>query len=314
MKVLILGRGVIGSQYGWALEQAGHRVDFFIRKSSKHTYADYIVLHTYDGRSKKLVDTKWNINLKRNISTEDKYDLIIISVNPEQVKNAVETVAAFAGDSTIMLMGNFGGNPVDEISVLPKEQFVVGFPSAGGGITNNELHGIMYGSIQIGLASNVASHREEMVKELFASADFKVSLHKDINSWLWNHYVANAAMEAEVLKRGSFEAVVSSNDGLKNMMLNIKEMVPYLKAKGITPDISVKALTLLPASLMAAIMTRTLYKPGSPAYNAIAYNKYTVGYSVAQILEDAQKLNVSLPRLKAAHLLVNNNDKSKVRL
>ena len=84
-------------------------------------------------------------------------------------------------------------------------------------------------------------------------------------------------------------------------MLNIKEMVPYLKAKGITPDISVKALTLLPASLMAAIMTRTLYKPGSPAYNAIAYNKYAVGYSVAQILEDAQKLNVSLPRLKAAH-------------
>ena len=300
MKILILGRGVIGSQYGWALESAGNKVDFLVRKSSARTYADYIMLHTYDGRTRKKVDTRWNINLRKEIDAEENYDLILISVNPEQVKGAVESIAPFAKDATILLMGNYGGNPLDEISLLPKEQFVVGFPSAGGGITDNELNGIMYGSIQIGISASKPSAREELVKELFAAAGFKVTMHSDVNSWLWNHYVANAAMETEVLKRGSFEAVVSSRDGLADMMLNIREMVPYLKAKGITPDLSVRALSLLPARLIAFLMTRTLYKPGSPAYNAIAYNKYAVGHSVRQIVDDAHKLGVALPRLEAA--------------
>ena len=300
MKILILGRGVIGSQYGWALESAGNKVDFLVRKSSTRTYADYIMLHTYDGRIRKKVDTRWNINLRKEIDAGENYDLILISVNPEQVKGAVESIAPFAKDATILLMGNYGGNPLDEISLLPKEQFVVGFPSAGGGITDNELNGIMYGSIQIGMSASKPSAREELVKELFAAAGFKVTMHSDVNSWLWNHYVANAAMETEVLKRGSFEAVVSSRDGLADMMLNIREMVPYLKAKGITPDLSVRALSLLPARLIAFLMTRTLYKPESPAYNAIAYNKYAAGHSVRQIVDDAHKLGVALPRLEAA--------------
>ncbi|MBP3280138.1 MAG: ketopantoate reductase family protein, partial [Butyrivibrio sp.] len=294
------GRGVIGSQYGWALESAGNKVDFLVRKSSTRTYADYIMIHTYDGRTRKKVDTRWNINLRKEIDADENYDLIMISVNPEQVKGAVESIAPFAKDATILLMGNYGGNPLDEISLLPKAQFVVGFPSAGGGITDNELNGIMYGSIQIGMSASKPSTREELVKELFATAGFKVNIHSDVNSWLWNHYVANAAMETEVLKRGSFEAVVSSRDGLADMMLNIREMVPYLKAKGITPDLSVRALSLLPARLIAFLMTRTLYKPGSPAYNAIAYNKYAVGHSVRQIVDDAHKLGVALPHLESA--------------
>ena len=300
MKILILGRGVIGSQYGWALESAGNKVDFLVRKSSTRAYADYIMLHTYDGRTRKKVDTRWNINLRKEIDADENYDLILISVNPEQVKGAVESIAPFAKDATILLMGNYGGTPLAAISLLPKEHFVVGFPSAGGGITDNELNGIMYGSIQIGMSVSKPSAREELVKELFAAAGFKVTMHSDINRWLWNHYVANAAMETEVLKRGSFEAVVSSSDGLADMMLNIREMVPYLKAKGITPDLSVRALSLLPARLIAFLMTRTLYKPGSPAYNAIAYNKYAVGHSVRQIVDDAHKLGVALPRLEAA--------------
>ena len=290
MKILILGRGVIGSQYGWTLENAGNTVDFFVRKSSRHTYADYIELHTYDGRTKKNIDTKWNINLKHEISPDEKYDLILISVNPEQVTNAVESVKDFAGEATILLMGNHGGNPVDNIDILPKDQFVISFPSAGGGITDNVLNGILYGSVQIGASSGVLSSREQMVKELFESAGFKVSVHKDINAFLWNHYVLNAAMETEVLKRGSFEAVITSKDGLASMMRNVKDMIPYLKAKDITPDLPVRAMSILPADIIASLMMRTMYKPGTPAYNAVAYNKYAVGHSVRQICEDAHKL------------------------
>lgn len=299
MKVLILGRGVIGSQYGWALEQAGHQVDFLVREKAGSTYADTLELHTYDGRKKTKVAETWLIHLLYEIPANVEYDVILISVNPEQVASAVERVAAFAKDSTILLMGNFGGNPVDSLTLLPRDQFVVGFPSAGGGITGNVLHGILYGSLQIGIAGEQSSQREETVRKLFASAGFKVSAHKDIESWLWNHYVLNAAMETEVLRRGSFEAVVSSRDGLSDMLRNAKEMTGFLKAKGIQPDMALKAMGLLPPTLMAALMKRTMYKEGTPAYEAVAYNRYAVGHSVREIYNEARALGVSLPRVEA---------------
>jgi len=300
MKILVLGRGVIGIQYGWALENAGNTVDFYVRKSSKHTYVDYVELHTFDGRKKQMINEKWSIHLRYEIPAGEKYDLIIISVNPEQVSGAIETITPIVGDADVLLIGNYGGNPVDKIQTLPRDQIIVGFPGAGGGITDNILHGMMYPSIELGMSGEKISNREQRVKQLFESADFKVSMHTDIGTWLLNHYVLNAAMETEVLKRGSFEAVISSDDGLADMLLNAREMVSYLRAKGIKPDFVLKVMGIIPANLMAYIMKKTLYKPGSPGYDAIAYNKYAVGYSVREIVEDAKKLGVSLPRIEDA--------------
>lgn len=31
MKILIFGRGVIATQYAWALEKVGHTVEFYVR-------------------------------------------------------------------------------------------------------------------------------------------------------------------------------------------------------------------------------------------------------------------------------------------
>ncbi|KAG4106815.1 ketopantoate reductase PanE/ApbA family protein [Neocallimastix lanati (nom. inval.)] len=300
MKILILGRGVIGIQYGWALENAGNTVDFYVRKSNKHNYADYVELHTYDGRKKQMINEKWSVNLRYEIPNDEKYDLIIISVNPEQVSGAIETITPIVGDANVLIIGNYGGNPVNKIQTLPHDQIIIGFPGAGGGITDNVLHGVMYPSIEMGMSGEKISEREQKIKQLFESADFKVSMHTDIGSWLLNHYVLNAAMETEVLKRGSFEAVISSDNGLVDMLLNAREMVPYLKAKGVKLDIVLKVMGIVPASLIAYLMKKTVYKPGSPGYNAIAYNKYEVGYSVREIVEDAKALGVSLPRIEDA--------------
>ncbi len=294
MKILVLGRGVIGSQYGWALEQAGNTVDFYVRKSSRHDYKDYLELHTYDGRQKKMIEENWNINLRYEIPEDEGYDLILISVNPEQVAGAIESVSPIAKEATILLMGNYGGDPLKKIDLPIKEQCIVGFPGAGGGIDDNVLHGIMYSSFELGIKGDKPSAREEKVRKLFEDAGFKVKLQKNIDAWLVNHYVLNAAMEAEVMKRGSFAAVVESQDGLKNMLLNARRMVPYVKAKNIKPGIALRMMTLVPAGLMAKIMKKTLYKEHSPAYDAVAYNKYEAGYAVREIRAEAERLGVRI--------------------
>ena len=195
----------------------------------------------------------------------------------------------------MLLMGNTMGNPLSKLgnlSGLSAEQFVIGFPGAGGGITDNVLHGILHGIIQLGVSEKKLNKREQAVKNLFKSAGFKVSLHRDIDGWLVNHYVLNAAMEMEVLKRGSFEKVVQSEDGLTSMMGNVKKMISYLKAKGVRPDMAIVMMSIIPARLLAGLMGKTIYKPGSPAYDAVAYNQYQVGYAVREIQADAKKLGV----------------------
>lgn len=39
MKILMIGRGVISTQYGWALEQAGNDVTFYVRKEESISMA-----------------------------------------------------------------------------------------------------------------------------------------------------------------------------------------------------------------------------------------------------------------------------------
>lgn len=74
MKILVFGRGVIGSQYGWALENAGHTVDFYVRKEKRDIYAQGINATIHDGRIRDYRKFHWDISLIDEITTEHDYD------------------------------------------------------------------------------------------------------------------------------------------------------------------------------------------------------------------------------------------------
>jgi ketopantoate reductase len=44
MKILFWGRGVIGTLYAWAFENAGHTVEFYVREGRKAQYGSYVNL------------------------------------------------------------------------------------------------------------------------------------------------------------------------------------------------------------------------------------------------------------------------------
>ena len=48
MKILMFGRGVIAVAYGWALERAGHEVEFFVRPGRAAEYGLAIDLELLD--------------------------------------------------------------------------------------------------------------------------------------------------------------------------------------------------------------------------------------------------------------------------
>ena len=50
MKILMFGRGVIAVAYGWALERAGHEVEFYVRPGRAAEYGAAIDLELLDAR------------------------------------------------------------------------------------------------------------------------------------------------------------------------------------------------------------------------------------------------------------------------
>ncbi len=307
MKILFFGRGVIGTQYAWAFEKAGHAVEFYVREGRKAQYGSFVTLELWDSRQSKkdrLVKEKWPIVMQEEIKEDHDYDLIFLSVNPEQVESAVKYLTPRVGNATVLFFCNFWQDPQTAVRPIPRSQVVYGFPGAGGGFEGNSLYCGLYKTVQFGTFESEPTKRDLTVRKLFIDTGFKIMVQKDVQSWLMNHYVLNAAMEVEVLKHGSFKNVISSQEALAGMVRNIKEMIPVLKAKGSKLDVMTKVLGSLPPKAVGSLLSSVVYSPKGVLYALQAHNHYNVGYAVQEVIADARKYGIVVPRLFEAENLI----------
>lgn len=299
MKILFFGRGAVGTQYAWAFENAGHTVEFYVREGRKAHYGSHVNLELWDARRSKkerLVKEKWPIVTHGEIQENHDYDLIFMSVNPEQVSSAVTYLAPRVGNATVLFFGNFWQDPKSAVQPIPLSQIVFGFPGGGGGFEGNTLYGGIYKTVQFGTFESEPTQRDLEVRNLFAETGFKVMVQKDPQSWFWNHFAFNVAMEVEVLKSGSFKKVVSSPEALVGIGRNMKEMIPVLKAKGSKLDVMTRMVGALPPRVVGFLL-RVIFSPKSMAYALVGHNHFKVGYAVQEVISEARKHGIKAPRL-----------------
>ncbi|MBM7567892.1 ketopantoate reductase family protein [Paenibacillus sacheonensis] len=295
MKILFFGRGVISTQYAWAFEQAGHTVDFYVRKGRKETFGSSIKLEMWDARKgKKLIKESWNIKLHEEILPN--YDLIIVSVNTEQLPGAAQFLSTAAGNAPILIFNNIWQDLKSSIAPLSMNNVVFGFPGAGGGIADNKLRGGFLKMVFLEKPRAGTEHINNKVRELFESAHFKISWKKDMQNWLWNHFAMNAAMEAEVLKRGSFSALMNHNDSFSNVGLNMRELIPVLKARGAKLDAISLLLTKIPPGLLGTLFNKVIFAKGSLPRLFVEYNNSKAGFAVLEVVREAKKVSIPLTR------------------
>lgn len=307
MKILFFGRGVIGTQYAWAFEKAGHTVEFYVREGRKEQYGSHVDLEILDARRSKkdrLVKEKWPIVIHEEIKENHDYDLIFVSVNPEQLSKAVNYLAPRVGNATVLFIGNFWQDLQKSVHPIPLSQVIWGFPGCGGGFEENTLYGGLYKMVYLGTFETEPTKRDLEVHKLFSGIGFKVLVQKDFQSWLRNHYASNVAMEAAVLKSGSFRKVVSSREALDGIGHNMKEMLPVLKAKGAKLDVLIRVLCCLPPRAVGFLMHNLVFSPKSMPYALMQHNNYKVGYAVQEMISEAKKYGIKTPRLSAAASLI----------
>ncbi|WP_286906823.1 ketopantoate reductase family protein [Clostridium sp. UBA1652] len=309
MKILIFGRGVISTQYAWALEKAGHTVEFYVRPGRKMQYGSKINLNIIDGRTKPRVNVneKWSVTFIEDFSADHDYDLIILSLNHNQVSEAAKFLAPRIGKATVLVFNNFWEEPLKAIAPLPLNQIVWGFPGGGGGFyENNVLKGGFMKIIYLGHVDNhTNSERYKVVYSMFKSAGFNINEKKDLKSWLWFHFAMNTGMAAVALKVGGYSNLMDSPSYFKESVLVMREMLPLLKAKGDKTSLVSRIMLYLPAGLTGFVLQKATAK-GTFARHIMdqAENSGHTAYDLTalyprDVLAEARLLGVSMPKLES---------------
>lgn len=308
MKILMFGRGVISTLYGWALEKAGNEVDFYVRPGRTADFGSSVDVDIRDGRVSrkgKSVHENWPITLREDLDPDHDYDLIFVSVNHEQLDSAVDFLSTRIGGATILIFNNVWADPAAAVSRLPRGQIVWGFPGGGGGFDVNTVHGGFVKSIFLGdVDGSSRTDRHRAVRDLFSAAGFSISEVKDFRSWLWFHFILDAGIMVGWLRMGSFDALVRSRPALQEVVRLVREMIPVLTAKGGTSRLGAAAARFIPSSIFGFAMQKLL--TGDNLYvfimdqaQATGRNDYKAKADYPRdVLADARRLGVAVPRLE----------------
>lgn len=304
MKILMFGRGVINATYGWALQTAGHSVDYYVRPNRVQEYGDVMDVQIHDTRRgffSQHVHEAMPINCREDIAPDHDYDLIILSVQHYNFEQAAKTVATFVGDATVMIFNNFWAEPAEATSMLPADQLVWGFPAAGGGIENNTLRAILINRVTFGALDRPMTRRDRTVRDLFRDSGFKIGEVPDIRAWLFIHFVMIAGMQSEWISAGKGVKPSLSLRTFYNAMLNSKELIPVLTARDVDIKAHTSAMVFRLPAMMTSVALWLTFKFVAPIRNVVEWhsNPAEMLHTCLDVLTEAQRLGIAVPRLEA---------------
>ena len=172
MKTLIVGTGVIGVIYGWALSAAGVDVTHFVRKGKSEKFKDGVTLDLLDerkGHPKKNV-TRYALRCVEEISAADGYEFIIVPTNSYQTEEVLKTLTPIIGNAIFFIFSaNWeGADFIDRL--LPRERYLMGYHDGGGTVRNGVYWTNLGGEVHLGEVDGKPTGKLEKVKSLFGQA------------------------------------------------------------------------------------------------------------------------------------------------
>jgi len=310
MKILMFGRGVISVLYGWALEQAGHTVEFYVRPGRAAQYGPTVRLQILDARRSilgKRVNESWALHMREDLPADHGYDLILVSVQHYHFEDAAAFLGPRAGTATVLIFNNLWVEPQQAASPLSAAHLAWGFPGAGGGFgSDGVLRGALSGKITFGAFLTDPSPRELAVRELFGKAGFAIVEQRDFRSFLFVHFAFACAVETEALKAGSMARAFASGIHRRDAILNMRELVPLLAARSV--DLKDQSGYLAPFRLPTWLLGPMIgLAPKLVPLVRVLLDSHSnmeeLRSTCRDVLTEARRLGVKLPRLEAASTL-----------
>lgn len=306
MKILMFGRGVISTLYGWSLAKAGHEVEYYVRPHRITEFGTSVQVEIHDARAKgshKIVTENLSTKLIDNINKDNDYDLIIISVSHHNFAEVAKFLAPKIGNATVLIFNNFWQEPQQLASPFPNEQIIWGFPQAGGGFPNGKLRGLLAKNVMFGNFGEPITQRGRMARKIFEQAGFNITEQGDFRGWLFVHFIVNGAMHTEQLLAGGAVNLFQSARHRKNVILNMRELIPLVEARDVNLELHKSEIMMarLPTWIGSSILGLAwkFYKPLKMMAESHD-NPQDILTTCQVLLDDAKARNIPTPRLEAA--------------
>jgi 2-dehydropantoate 2-reductase len=227
----------------------------------------------------------------------------------ERAHHRLAEAAAFlaprVGNATVLVFGNIWDEPLAAIGTLPLDQVAWGFPPGGGFGAGGMLRGILLPTVIFGTFGQPPTARELVVRRVFREAGFRLWEQPDFRGWLWLHFVSDAGLHSQGLRRGSLAKLVGATGDLREALLASREMLPLLAIRGVDlrrhrgGGLLLRAPTRLTAPALAWLLT--YFKPVRMSFAAHDDPAAEEPRAICRdTLAEARRLGVAVPRLAAA--------------
>ncbi|MCC3278899.1 ketopantoate reductase [Arthrobacter sp. zg-Y40] len=311
MKILMFGRGVIATMYGWALGQAGHEVEFHVRPGRAAHYGDGVELDLLDARRRpwgRRRTGEMPLRFREELTPEDGFDLVVLSVPHYRLAEAAAFLAPRIGSASVLVFGNVWDEPLEAVAALDPERVVWGFPQGGGGFgSDGVLRGTLLATVIFGTFGRPPQERERAVRATFRQSGFRVREQPDFRGWLWTHFVADAGLHAQGLKAGSMAGLVGNRASLRRAMKTSRELLALLQARGVDlrrhrgSVLPFRAPTWLTAAILAWVLAH--FPPARANFEAHADPEAQEPKVICRdVLAEARRLGVPATGLAAEEL------------
>jgi ketopantoate reductase len=306
MKTLIVGTGIVGVIYGWALHKAGLDVTHFVRPGRANRFPEGVSLDLLDERKSyppKSIQ-HYPIRCIDSLSATDGYELIIVPTNGQQVEAVLKALAPVSGDATFLIFsGNWDGLAAFD-AIQPRERYLLGYPDGGGAIRAGVYWTNLGAEVHLGLLEGQSAEKLEQVKALFIRADMKPDMQENILHWLWVHNAGVIGFAAGLAKYRQLQPYLADKALVYQSIRATKELYALCARRDVDlnkyPEIG---YIKLPIWLTVFLLKQNFrHNESMQRYTAHAASDGSLRetkYFYEQMIHTADELGLDMPEMKA---------------
>jgi 2-dehydropantoate 2-reductase len=234
MHVLVVGAGVIGTIYGWALSASGHHVVHLVRSGRAADFSNGLAVDLFDRRKghKRNFRGLYKLGAVESLSPENTFELIIVPTKHYALAQALREIAPEAGTADFLLLTQNWRGTAEIDAILPRSRYVYGDAKAGGTFSEGGLIATL-SAIDIGSPEGEPSALAKKAASLFAASDIKTNLHAHMLHYLWIQYAITGGLWAALIHAGSFDAILANGNAGRAAFNVARECLEVVRRRGV---------------------------------------------------------------------------------
>ena len=248
------------------------------------------------GLGKKRSEAVYHPVLAEQFSPADNYELILVCVRRNQLRDALPVLAEKAGDATILFLQNNWSGTAEIEPFLTPSLYLLGFPSVGGARDQNRVKCVLLADMRLGEVDGQITPRLGRIADAFRQAGFKPKTSRQIVPWLQTHCAGVAAFTGSYYKAGSYEALAQSSSLIRELILALRETQEVCRARGIKMKNRSYGLPLfLLVPLTKRLFRSEMGRLGTEGHLGHAADE--VQFIYFEVLVEGERLGVQMPYL-----------------